>query len=218
MKKIIERILLLKERYFPDSKFRKTRIWSNLELKKNAHFLDGDIINVSGWQDSDKRGGCYKDYFTNAKSYTISNYSGDSGFQGNPGEIFIDLEKDLSSENIGKFDVVFNHTTLEHVFEVKKAFENLCLLSRDIVIIVVPFLQEMHFGESFKDYWRFTPFAIKRMFEDNKMNLIYLNANNNSKNSVYLFAIGSRYPQKWINKIDYINNDSFNNLGNKIIK
>ncbi len=216
--KFLKPVLKIKEKYFPGRKFRRARIWSNQQLKKIAPLFTGDIINVSGWKDYDKRGCFYKDYFINSGSYKISNYKGDSGFQGGLDEIYLDLEEDLNEENINKFDIVFNHTTLEHIFEVKKAFKNLCLLSRDIVIVVVPFLQEMHPGESFKDYWRFTPFNIKKMFDKNGLELIYIDANNNSRESVYIFAVGSKNPEKWKNKINYINEDVFINLGNKIIK
>lgn len=206
----------LKEKFFPDRKFRRSRIWSNGELEKISPLFAGDIINISGWQDSDKRGKNYKDYFVNAGSYCISNYEGDMGYQG--GEIPLDLENDLPDELIGRYDVVFNHTTLEHIFDVKMAFCNLCLLTRDIVIAVVPFLQEMHYGQSYKDYWRFTPFAVKKMFEKNGMELIYLNGNNKSRESIYLFAVGSKNPKKWAGKINYINGDIFKNLGDKIIE
>jgi len=207
----------IKNRYFPERKFRRPRIWSNKELKKISHFFTGSIINVSGWKDYDKQGENYRDYFSSKCSYAISNYSGDHGFQGVSGEIYIDQEEDLKPEYIEKFDVVFNHTTLEHIYNIKKAFQNLCLLSKDIVIIVVPFLQELHYGENYKDYWRFSPYAIKKLFEENGLKLIYLNANNKKNESVYIFAVGSKKFENWTGKINYINEDCFLRLGNKII-
>lgn len=202
----------------PERKFRKARIWSNKELKKISPIFKGSVINISGWKDEDKRGNFYKDYFKNASSYAISNYKGDTGFQNKEGEIYLDLEKELDKKLIGKFDVVFNHTTLEHIYNVNKAFSNLCLMSRDIVIIIVPFLQQMHFGEAYKDYWRFTPYTIQRMFGENGIKLIYLNANNEKNESVYLIAVGSKKPKNWEDKINYINDNIFVNLGNKIIE
>lgn len=207
----------IKEKLFPDRKFRRARLWSNNELQKVASFFSGDVINVSGWQDSDKRSKKYKDYFINAKSYSISNYGGDMGFQNTKNEILLDLEKDLDQKYISRYDVVFNHTVLEHIFDVDKAFQNLCLMSKDVVIVVVPFMQEMHYGEAYKDYWRFTPFALTRMFEKNGMELIYLNANNKRNESSYVFAIGSRNPRMWEKKVNYVNREAFKDLGNKII-
>lgn len=213
---MLKYIYKIKEAFFPDRRFRRARIWSNNELEKIALLFVGDIINVSGWKDDDKKNKKYREYFTNAKSYSISNYGGDMGYQGKEGEILLDLEKDLDEKYISKYDVVFNHTTLEHIFEINTAFKNLCLMSRDIVIIVVPFLQQMHFSDSYKDYWRFTPFAVKKMFEKNGMSLIYLNANDGGKESVYLFAVGSKDPNKWKDKINYINESVFKNLGENI--
>jgi len=185
---------------FVDRKFRLARVWSNRELGKFGHLFIGDVVNVSGWQDQDKEGRSYKDYFTNARSYTITNFKSEArGFQGYDNEIFLDLSKDLPEQLAGKFDVVFNHTVLEHIFEVHTAFRNVCMMTRDVVIIVLPFLQQMH--ESFGDYWRFSPMTIKRLFEANGLSLLYLSFNGHKKASVYVFAIASRNPEKWAGKI-----------------
>ncbi len=185
---------------FIDHKFRLPRIWSNKELKKFAYLFEGDIVNVSAWRDQDKEGNEYKNYFINKKSYTITNYKTEAfGFQGMEGEIFLDLENDLPADLVNRFDVVFNHTTLEHVFEIEKAFRNLCLMSKDIVILVVPFLQQMH--TDYGDYWRMTPLAVKKMFEKNNMHLQYLSFNSHRNASVYIFAIALKNKERWQQKI-----------------
>ncbi len=179
-----------------DRKYRLPRIWSNNELKKFSHLFAGDVVNVSGWKDKDKEGNSYSGYFVNANNYYISNYKSEArGLQGFKNEFYLDLTQDLDEKYAGRFDVVFNHTTLEHIYDVRKAFKNLCLMSRDIVIIVVPFMQQMHSG--YGDYWRFTPLTVRNLFEDNGMKLLYLNFNNHKHASVYIFAIGSREPEKW---------------------
>lgn len=179
-----------------DKKYRLPRIQSNKELKKFAYLFTGDIVNVSGWKDIDKEGKHYRDYFINANNYYISNYKSEArGFQGFDNEFYLDLTQDLDEKYINRFDVVFNHTTLEHIYDVKKAFRNLCLMSKDIVIIVVPFLQQMH-GD-YGDYWRFSPLAIKKLFEENDYSLLYLSFNNHKNASVYIFTIGSKKPEKW---------------------
>ena len=122
--------------FFVDSKFRKPRIWSNKELIKFKDFFYGDALNVSGWQDLDKEGSTYRNkYFVNCDNYYISNFkSSDRGYQGNlRNEFFLDLESNLPKELLFKFNIVFNHTTLEHVFNFKKAFENICNLSNDLL-------------------------------------------------------------------------------------
>ncbi len=172
------------------------RTWSNYELRKFSSLFHGSVVNVSGWLDQDKEGTVYRQYFSRASAYTITNYKSEArGFQGKEGEIFLDLTEDLPENLVGKFDVVFNHTVLEHIYEVQKAFSNLCLLSKEVVILVVPFLQKMH--ADYGDYWRFTPLALKRMFEDNGMNLHYCSFNSHPFASVYIFAIGLKKGSKY---------------------
>ncbi|MBX6422820.1 class I SAM-dependent methyltransferase [Thermosulfurimonas sp. F29] len=205
-----------------DRKFRLPRKWSNQELQKFAPLFRGKVINVSAWKDQDKEGRRYKDYFENASEYCISNYYSEfRGFQGNlEKEIFLDLTIPIPKELENQFDVVFNHTTLEHIFDVFTAFQNLCRLTKDILIIVVPFLQEQH--EDFGDYWRFTPLTLKKLMQQNNLEMIYINYNDTGNTSIYLFAIGSKNPEKWEkirqdpnNKLAFINNHK---LGQKTIK
>lgn len=179
-----------------DRKFRLPRAWSNKELKRFSKYLRGDIVNVSAWIDSDKEGGFYKDYFPSATSYTITNYKTEArGFQGKKGELFLNLEEDLPEDLIGKFDVVFNHTTLEHIFYVNKALSNLCAMTKKDVVVVVPFLQEMH--ADYGDYWRFTPTAMEKMFLCNGLKQVHCSFNSHHNASVYLFCIATKNPESW---------------------
>jgi hypothetical protein len=193
-----------------DKKFRVPRVWSNRELEKFSTLFKGKAVNVSGWKDIDKEGRKYRDYFSNISEYWITNYKSEArGFQGDQeNEIFLDLEQDLDKNMYGKFDMVFNHTVLEHIFNVNKAFENLCNLSNDVVIVVVPFLQEQH--ADYGDYWRFTPLAVEKLFKENNMDMIYINYNDSKVDSIYIFAIGAKNPQKW----KQISDDSNNQLNN----
>lgn len=67
-----------------------------------------------------------------------------------------------------KFDVVFTHTVLEHIFNIFIAIKNLCMLSRDVIITVIPFIQPVHICNSKTnscfDYWRFTPYCLDALF------------------------------------------------------
>lgn len=191
-----------------DKKFRAPRVWSNKVLAELGYLFEGEIANISGWKDLDKEGKRYKDYFINSSSYCISNYLSEArGFQGNiENEFFLNLEDNLDKKLLNKFDVVFNHTVLEHIFNVHKAFENLCLLSKDIVIVVVPFLQEQH--ADYGDYWRFTPLTLKNLFKENNKEMIYLNYNDIPNESIYIFAVGSSKKENWFELI--------NNSTNKI--
>ncbi len=191
---------------FIDRKFRLPRIWSNHELAKFSALFKGSVINVSGWNDLDKEGKRYRDYFFNAESYAISNFKQEMrGLCGLENEFFLDLTWSLQTDLIGKYDVVFNHTTLEHIYDFKKAFNNLCSLSKDIVIIVVPFMQQMH--AEYGDYWRFTPLTVKRMFEENGLFVLYSSFNTGLNSSVYLFFIASKKPNIW--KSSIFNNFSY---------
>lgn len=180
-----------------DRKFNLARKWSNRELKKFSHLFSGNIVNVSGWTDDDKEGGKYSDYFINKGEYYLTNYQGERGYQKKPNEIFLDLSKKIPDEIVARFDVVFNHTTLEHIFDVQIAFQNLCSLSNDIVILVVPFSQEHHETDSYKDYWRFTPTCIQFLFQENEYETLYISWNNDKNSATYIFAIGSQQPIKW---------------------
>ncbi|MGE0396552.1 MAG: hypothetical protein AB7T06_07545 [Kofleriaceae bacterium] len=172
------------------------RQWSNRQLRRYSHLFSGDVVNVSGWRDEDKDGAHYRDYFPNATSYSITNWKPEArGLQGHPGEIFLDLEKPLAPDLEQRFDVVFNHTVLEHVYECRIAFANLCKLSRDIVIVVVPFLQPYH--SDYGDFWRFTPLSMQRLYAENGLQVMTCTFNEDWMASVYLFAIGSRNPEKW---------------------
>lgn len=176
---------------------RVPRRWSNAELRKLAGLFDGDVINVSAWRDEDKEGRHYRDYFSNARSYTLSNVPGERGATGREGELTLDLERDLPANLHLAFNAVFNHTTLEHVFGLGKAFANLCRMSRDAVIVVVPFLQPSHATAGMGDYWRFTPQGVRMLFAENGFQAIYESANAQRGTSVYLVVIAVRDPARW---------------------
>lgn len=175
-----------------DRRFDVARRWSNHVLRRIAPAFRGEVVNVSGWDDRDKEGGRYRDYFTGAIAYHRTNFAGHNGLQGDPGEIPLDLTADLPTDLNRRFDVVFNHTTLEHVFELRKAFANLCSLSRDVVIVVVPFSQTQHESEDWKDYWRFTPSCLRELFRENGFEVIYEAESPHRHSAIYLVFAGAR--------------------------
>lgn len=202
--------------------FRGPRLWSNQELKKIAHLFRGWVVNVSAWRDLDKSigsygeyilGDCnagvpYRSYFLNAEKYSITNYPSDTGRESLDAQaiadgsyesvIGLDLDEALPDDLVGKFDVVFSHTVLEHVFNVNQAFANLCDMSKDIVILVVPFVQVVHdFKGNYRDYWRFTPFVLDRLFETNGYTVLYRAGSDLYQSSIYYFYVASRQPECW---------------------
>jgi hypothetical protein len=183
--------------FWIDRKYEVVRRWSNSEIRQIAPLFEGEIVNVSAWDDRDKQGGHYRDYFSRSTSYSLTNYPGWRGFAGRPGEIELDLARDLAPELEGRFDVVFNHTTLEHVFEVRKAFANLCAMSREVVIVVVPFSQVQHESADWGDYWRFTPTCLRALFAENGLEVVYEAASPHRDSAIYLFFVGCRHPRKY---------------------
>ena len=184
-----------------DRRFRLPRIWSNQELSRLGPCFQGDIVNVSAWEDRDKQGRHYRDYFCNAKSYSYTNFGGYRGLQGVDNEYSLDLTGDVPSELTRRFDVVFNHTTLEHIFDVRRAFANLCVLSRDAVIVVVPFAQVMHESDDWKDYWRFTPSCMRALYRENGLGVIYEAQSPHKNSGIYLLMVGSRQPDQWTGRL-----------------
>ena len=66
-------------------------------------------------------------------------------------------------------------------------------MAKKAVIIVVPFVQEVHYKEGvYWDYWRPTPLAIKRMFEENGFEMLYYASNNMEFTNTYLLCVGVR--------------------------
>jgi hypothetical protein len=186
-----------------DRKFYLARYWSNEELRKVAPLFTGDIVNVSAGDNLDKEGNSYDSYFTNKRNYYMTNYGPGTfrGFQGLENEFNVDLSKIVPKELEKRFDVVYNHTVLEHIFDVRTAFKNLCNLSKDIVIVIVPFAQEQHDVEDYGDYWRFCPSGLRFLYQENGLEVIYESYTDGVNSAIYLFFIGSRYPEKWRNKL-----------------
>jgi len=188
-----------------DKSFIRPRNFSNAMLRKYAPYFSGSAINVSGWRDEDGEGGHYMDYFKNSSSYTVSNVGGQgkglgSAAQAGYSEIEVDLLVDPPADLSGKFDLVFNHTTLEHIYEFKKAFSTLCQLSRDAVVIVVPVMQQIHHTADFGDYWRPTTMLLAKLFKENGLEPLVLKCNDQPFAPIYCFAIASRHPGRYADK------------------
>lgn len=176
------------------------RAWSNTELRRLGVLFSGDVINVSAAADQDKQGGRYRDYFPRAASYTVSNYRRYFPTPGPERELVLDLDVPLADEKLkGGFDAVFSHTVLEHVFDMDTAVGNLCALSRDAVITVVPFIQAFHCEDPgyYSDYWRFTPVALEKLFARHGFSTLYVTWNETPLENIYIFHIASRLPGKW---------------------
>ncbi len=202
MKKFIIKIVEFKLRLFTKiyrALYEDTnpRIWSNKELRKISKNFSGKIINVSGGLDQDKQNDYYKNYFPLSSEYFISNYQKTKS--GIENEIILDLEDEsIDKELINKFDIVFTHTVLEHVYKTDNAINNLCKLSKDLIISIVPFMQPFHheFGK-YSDYWRFSPHTLVKKFKEQGFETIYLSWNKPVLGYIYVLHVCAKNPKKW---------------------
>lgn len=153
---------------------RLARHWSNREIERLAHFATGEIVNVSAWRDEDKEGRTYRDYFSGASNYYTTNFEGWRG-AGEHADFSLDLQQPPPEDLIQRFDLVFNHTTLEHVFDIHQALRTMAGISKDSILVVVPFIQNLH-GPEDGDFWRPSPYAMRRLFEANGFVVCYESA------------------------------------------
>ena len=80
---------------------------------------------------------------------------------------------------------------------VSQAFASLCALSKDVVIVVVPFSQVQHESDDWKDYWRFTPSCLRRLYEANGLTVVYESHSPSKDAAVYLLSVGARNAECW---------------------
>ena len=180
-----------------DYRKRDARLWSNDRLREiGAAVRDcQSMINVSGWRDGDKEGGHYRDYFPSVPLYHVSNHPGDAekGVDAKT-DRGIDLDLELLPELERSYDIVFNHTVLEHVPRPAFSFEQLAKLATKVLITVVPFKQGMHFSPgNFGDYYRFSPMAMRDCFARAGMQVVHESANEGI-DTIYLLHVGVRDP------------------------
>jgi hypothetical protein len=176
------------------------RLWSNHELSRLGPQFRGDVVNVSAWRDEDKQGRRYRDYFPNARSYAVTNYSSPRKGLDHTDlpSIPLDLTAPVPPDLRERFDVVLSHTTLEHVFDVQTAAGTLAALTRDVLIVVVPLKQPVHgLDEGEGDFWRFTPMALDRLFAPHGLRPVYAATNEQPWWDVYVVWVGSRRPERW---------------------
>lgn len=181
---------------------RNARHWSNGEIKRAISPLEGvdSVLNVSGFDDRDKQGGVYRDYFHFAGSYSLSYYPSDvckgRADISNNNKIQVDLMKSLSDELLSRFDLVFNHTVLEHVKNPFVAYSNIVKMSNDLVLTVVPFRQQFHFiPGQFGDYFRITPMGMRLLNELNGMTELFESTTPSPAGEIYIVSLATKLPE-----------------------
>lgn len=178
------------------------RTWSNREIRRVGERITGDVVHVSAWRDEDKEGGTYRHYFPNASRYVTTNVGGARG-EGID-NLHLDLSAPIEDDLRQAFDLVFNHTTLEHVFDVQIALDNLFDMSRDEVLLVVPFMQVEHWeAPAYGDYWRLSEHALRQSCANHEFEVLTLTSNHNPVWPIYYclharrIAISAQQHHRW---------------------
>jgi hypothetical protein len=170
------------------------RVWSNRQIEAVAAAVSGDVVHVSAWRDDDKEGRRYRDYFGQARSYATTNVGGLRG-EGAADSILLDLAEPLDPSLRGRFDLVFNHTTLEHVYALDTAIANLCALSRSDLLLVVPFMQVEHWERpSYGDFWRIGAHGLRQACIAHGFEVLSLTSNHNPAWPIYYCLHARRLP------------------------
>lgn len=174
------------------------RTWSNKKLRELGSIITGDVINVSAGLDSDKEGDLYRNYFPKADSYSATNYGDEFGKTGLENEYPLDLSV-LYDHRYGRYDVVFSHTVIEHIYPSHLVFDNLCALSRNLVITVVPFIQALHGVPGvYDDYYRYSPILLEKEFAVRGFKTLYMAWNQDTPiMNVYIIHIASKVPDQY---------------------
>lgn len=170
------------------------RLYSNVVLRRIFSILNVDsVLNVSGWDDGDKEGNKYVNYFPSKLSrYEISSYSKDHlRADMSISKVTIDLE-DRAYKVSEKFDLIFTHTVLEHVFDQENAFRIMCESANKFVVGVAPMINVLHWEETYGDYWRFTPHGIIKLINNQGFNLVHLEIGPSSSISQYIIFVAAR--------------------------
>ena len=206
MSAIKDKVKKLLGREDPNRPTRQARLWSNDFIRSIAPHAQGRIVNVSAWKDEDKAGGHYRDYFTAAERYETTNYDGWRGSEA-PTDHNVDLLGELPGDLVGAFDLVLNHTTLEHVYDAHKALSVLCRMSRDAVLVIMPWMQHLH-GPEDGDFWRFSPYAMRRMLAANDFAVVREEAGPVGAKVQYLGYLAARDAKRWDNRLALAEHDA----------
>jgi hypothetical protein len=134
------------------------RIESNAWLRKAAAEIRGDVLSIGSRDDRDGEGGCYRDYFSSAKTYTTSDIGGQV-------DLLLDVRR-MASVADGSYAGVFCSGVLEHVDDFKAGLAELTriLAPGGTLLLGLPFRQAIH--DAPHDFWRFTKYAIEYLLKE----------------------------------------------------
>ena len=138
----------------------------NIQLEQIAiglNLKDKDILEV-GIAGDDKPSGSYR-FFGEGNTWTTA----DVEPRWNP-DVLCDISNCPQILD-NSYDLVIMTQALEHIWDYKKAMENLCRITRKYLIIDCPWMFPFHHDNvrpaidwrDWDDYWRFSPSAMHRL-------------------------------------------------------
>jgi SAM-dependent methyltransferase len=135
----------------------KSRRDANQWLKEHCRDITGKVLSIGSAEDSDGEGQRYRDYFSNADSYTTSEVE-----KHPDADLLLDV-RNMPEIKDATYDAIFCSGVLEHVDEISNAMKEITRILKPggILILGLPFRQSPHM-EPF-DFWRFTEYGVKFM-------------------------------------------------------
>lgn len=165
LRKIIKKLLperILKFRYHLSYSFR-LRKESNRWLHRHCQGIKGKVLSIGSANDDDGQCNHYKNYFSEAFSYTTSEVSLTSN-----ADLILDV-RSMPEINDEFYDCIFCSGVLEHVDDLPSALQEITriLKAGGVLLLGVPFRQEIHMAPN--DFWRFTEHGIKHLLQKSYM-------------------------------------------------
>ena len=96
-----------------------------------------------------------------------------------------DITADITDNDLtdNSYDLVIMTQTLEHIWDYRKALSEIYRITSNYAIVDCPFLLPVHQDfirkddKEWDDYWRFTPYALKRLLEEAGFKVLDLSFN-----------------------------------------
>lgn len=131
------------------------RYESNELLRQWAAPIRGDVLSIGSGTDWDKSCSYYREYFTDARSYTTS-----EPFETPHCNRVLDVRA-MPEVLDGSFDAIFCSGVLEHVDDCHGAVAECfrVLRRKGVFLVGLPFQQALHRTPG--DYWRFTEYGAR---------------------------------------------------------
>lgn len=138
----------------------RSRTESNRWLRRQCKDIQGDVLSIGSGNDSDREGKLYRDYFSQASSYTTSEVSEEFN-----SDLVVDVRSMPEIED-EVYDCIFCSGVLEHVDDFHAGLNEITrILKTDgILLLGTPFRQAIHLSP--QDFWRFTEHGVRFLLKE----------------------------------------------------